>query len=35
VPDDIWEAAKERAAERGETISQVVVDSLRRYAKKK
>lgn len=35
VPDDVWEAAKEKAAERGETISQVVVDALRRYVKKK
>jgi len=35
VPDDVWDAARQKAAERGETISQVVVDALRRYVRRK
>lgn len=31
VPDDTWKAAQERAAERGETVSAVVVRALERY----
>jgi hypothetical protein len=31
VPDDIWRAAQAKAAERGETVSAVIVRALRRY----
>lgn len=33
VPDDLWEAAQAVAAERGETVSGVVVDRLRQYVR--
>lgn len=33
VPDDLWTAAKERAAERGETVTDVLLRALRRYVK--
>lgn len=32
VPDDVWEAAKAAAAERGETVTDVIVRALREYA---
>jgi len=35
IPDDVYKAAQAKAAERGETVSSVVVDSLKRYAKRK
>lgn len=31
VPDDVWLAAQERAAELGETVSEVVRRALREY----
>jgi plasmid stability protein len=31
VPDEIWEAAKVRAAERGETVTDVLTRALKRY----
>ena len=34
VPDDEWEAAKAKAAEKGETLSEVIRRALRRYASK-
>ncbi len=33
VPDDEWQAAQRRAAERGETVSAVIRRLLRRYAR--
>ena len=33
VPDDEWEAAKVRADERGETLTDVLRQALREYAK--
>lgn len=33
VPDDLWAAALERAAERGESVSAVVRRALRRYVR--
>lgn len=33
VPDDLWNAAKERAAERGETVTDVILRALRRYTR--
>src|SRR5690625_948661 len=35
VPDDVWEAAKAEAAERDETVSDAVVQFLRRYGSKR
>ena len=32
VPDEIWQAALDRAAENGETVTAVVVRALKRYA---
>lgn len=32
VPDDEWRAAQERAAERGETVTDLIRRALRRYA---
>jgi hypothetical protein len=32
VPDDEWRAAQEKAAERGETLSEVIRRALKRYA---
>jgi hypothetical protein len=34
VPDDLWNAAVARAAERGETVSDVVRHALERYVKR-
>ncbi|HEX6967460.1 MAG TPA: hypothetical protein VF174_01335 [Micromonosporaceae bacterium] len=31
IPDDLWEAAKAKAAERDETVTDVVIRALRRY----
>lgn len=31
VTSDVWEAAKTRAAERGETVTDVLVRALREY----
>lgn len=31
VPDELWDAAKEKAAEKGETITDVLTRALRRY----
>lgn len=33
VPDPLWQAAKDRAAERGETVTDAVLRALRRYVK--
>lgn len=33
VPDDLWQAAKARAEERGETVTDVLIRALRRYVK--
>lgn len=35
VPETLWTAAKEKADERGENISDVIRDALERYVKKK
>ena len=35
VEDGLWEAAKAKAAERGETVSQVIRAALTRYVKRK
>ena len=35
VPDAIWQAAQAEAAERGETVTDVVVRALRRYGRTK
>jgi hypothetical protein len=34
VPDPLWQAAKDKAAERGETVTDVVVKALERYVKR-
>jgi len=34
VPDDVWDAAKAKAAERGETVTDAVVRFLTRYGKR-
>jgi len=34
VPEDIWQAAKARAEEKGETVSDVIMRALRRYARR-
>lgn len=34
VPDEVWEAAKEKAADEGKSVSDVVNGCLRRYLKK-
>lgn len=31
VPDDLWQAVKEKAKDRGETITDVIVRALKRY----
>lgn len=31
VPTDLWEAAKRKAKDRGETLTDVIVRALRRY----
>ncbi|MCH9731651.1 MAG: hypothetical protein K0U84_18575 [Actinomycetia bacterium] len=33
VPDDVWQAAKHEAAQRGETVTDAVVRFLTRYGK--
>lgn len=33
VPDDLWRKAQERAAERGETLSQAIRRFLERYTR--
>jgi antitoxin component of RelBE/YafQ-DinJ toxin-antitoxin module len=33
VEDELWEAAMERAAERGETVSEAIRKFLRRYTR--
>lgn len=33
IEDDLWRAALERAAERGESVSDVIRRALRRYVK--
>ncbi len=33
IPDDLWAAALERAAENGETVTDVVLRALRRYVR--
>lgn len=35
VPDDLWRAAKERAADRDETVTDVLVRALERYVKRR
>lgn len=35
VPDDVWQAAQDRAAEKGESVSAVIVRALKRYGKPK
>ena len=35
VPEDVYEAAKAKAEERGETLTEVIVAALKRYAKKR
>jgi hypothetical protein len=32
IPDDEWRAAQQRAAERGETLTDVIRRALKRYA---
>jgi hypothetical protein len=34
VPDHLWQSAKEAAARRGETVTDVIVRALERYAKR-
>lgn len=33
VPDDLWNAAKTRAEERGETVTDVLIRALKRYVR--
>lgn len=33
VPDDLWAAAVKRAEERGETVTDAILRSLRRYTR--
>lgn len=33
IPDELWEKAKKRAEEKGETVSEVVRRSLERYVR--
>ena len=33
IPDEEWRAAQERAAERGETVTDVIRRALERYAR--
>jgi hypothetical protein len=33
IPDEVWQAALAKAAERGETVTAVVLRALKRYAK--
>jgi hypothetical protein len=34
VPDDLWQAAKARAEDRGETVSDVLVRALTNYVRR-
>ena len=34
IPDDLWDAALAKAAERGETVSEIVRKALERYIKR-
>jgi predicted DNA binding CopG/RHH family protein len=31
VPDDLWQAVKQKAADRGETVTDVILRALRAY----
>lgn len=31
VPDDLWQAVKKKAHDRGETITDVIIRALKRY----
>lgn len=33
VPDALWDAAKERAAQRGESVTDVVIRALTKYVR--
>lgn len=33
VPDELWEAVKRKAADEGETITEVVIRALTRYVR--
>ncbi|HKY58331.1 MAG TPA: hypothetical protein VJL80_09860 [Aeromicrobium sp.] len=33
VPDEVWDAAKRVAADRGETITSVIIRALERYVR--
>jgi hypothetical protein len=33
VPDDLWQAALEKAREKGESVTEVILRALRRYVK--
>ena len=35
IPDDLWQAALAKAAERGDTVSEVVRKALERYVNRK
>lgn len=35
VGDELWQAAKARAAERGETVTDVLVRALKRYVRQR
>lgn len=34
VPDELWKSAQAKAAERGETVTDVIVKALERYVKR-
>lgn len=34
IPDVLWDAAKEKAAERHETLTEVIIRALERYVKR-
>lgn len=34
IPEPLWQAAKAKAAERGETVTDVIVKALERYVKR-
>ena len=33
IPDDLWRAAQAKAAEKGETVTDVVLRALKRYVR--
>ena len=35
IPDDLWRAALDKAAENGDTVSEIVRKALARYVKRK